>query len=64
MEDIYRFEFTAREVSLLMAGVITAQIEDEEFVKNYPENTELVESLKGTIQEWEALRVKIRKGYK
>lgn len=63
MEDIYRFEFTTRELSLLMAGIITAQVEDEEFVKNYPENAELVASLKETIKEWEALRVKLRKGY-
>ena len=50
MEDIYRFEFTAREVSLLMGAVITSQVEDEEFVKNYPEDVEPVETLRKTIK--------------
>lgn len=64
MEDIYRFEFTAREVTLLMGAVITSQVEDEEFVKNYPEDVELVETLRKTIKEYEALRDKLRKDYK
>ena len=64
MEDIYRFEFTSRQVTLLMSSVIIAQVQDEQFVKNYPENTELVASLTETIKEYEALRDKLRKDYK
>ena len=63
MVDIYKFEFTAREVSLLMSAVIAAQVEDEQYVKNYPENAELAASLKETIIEYGALRDKLRKDY-
>lgn len=65
MGDIYRYEFTLEEVSDLVMGIITAKVEDEQFIKNYSgDDIEFTEKLKDNIQRYNALLDKIRRDVK
>ena len=64
MEDIYRYEFTIEEVSDLVMGIVTAKVEDEIFIKEFPDDTELNEKIKDNIRRYNALLDKIRRDVK
>lgn len=59
-EMTYKFEFTLKEVSMLVSAVIHAQVDDEQFIKNYPENKELVENLEKEKDMLQAILDKLR----
>lgn len=66
MEDIYRFEFTSAELNRLVVGLITAKIDDEQYIKIYGSvaDPEIVKTCIRNIQQCEALLVKLRRDYK
>ena len=64
MEDIYRYEFTLEEVSDLVMGIVTAKVEDELFLKEFPDDTELNEKIKDNVRRYNALLDKIRRDVK
>ena len=65
MEDIYRYEFTLEEVSDLVMGIITAKVEDDQFIKNYSgDDIKFTEKIKDNIRRYDALLDKIRRDYK
>lgn len=57
---MYRFEFTSEEVTELVAAVIKSQVDDELFIKNYPDNKELIGSLKREIDRLQNILDKLR----
>ena len=64
MEDIYRYEFTAKEINDLTVGLVTAKVDNESFIKDFSDETDLVETLKADIRRYDALLDKLRRDYK
>lgn len=56
----YKFEFTSEEVNKLVVAVVMAQVDDERFIKEYPENKELVGNLKKELDMFQAILDKLR----
>lgn len=55
----YKFEFTSEEVIKLVSAVIMAQVDDEQFIKNYPDNKELIGNLKKEIDMFQSILDKL-----
>jgi len=56
----YKFEFTSEEVNKLVVAVVMAQVDDERFIKEYPDNKELVGNLKKELDMFQAILDKLR----
>ena len=57
----FKFEFTSEEVANLVGAVITAQVKDEQFIKEYSEeNPELCAKLQNILRVYEELLKKLR----
>ena len=56
----YKFEFTSEEVTKLVSAVIMAQVDDEQFIKNYPDNKDLIGNLKKEIDMFQSILDKLR----
>lgn len=67
MEDNYfdkmtfKLEFTPEELTKLISAVILAQVDDESFIKNYPDDKELIGKLKKEIDIYHSILDKLRK---
>ena len=57
----FKLEFTPEEVTKLVSAVILAQVDDEQFIKNYPDDKELIGNLKKEIDMYQAILDKLRK---
>ena len=65
MEDIFRYEFTVEEVNRLYMGLITAKIDDEQFLVKYPDADPGVKRMCAcNIRACEVLMDKLRRDYK
>ena len=56
----YKFEFTSEEVNKLVVAVVLAQVDDERFIKEYPDNKELVGNLKKELDMFQTILDKLR----
>ena len=57
----YKFEFTSEEVTRLVSAVILAQVDDEQFIKQYSEeNPELCAKLQNKLRIYAELLQKLR----
>lgn len=64
MEETYKFEFTASELSDLVMGVITAKCDEKHFIEMFPEDPEAVHKAQVSILRYAALLDKLRRDYK
>lgn len=56
----YKFEFTSEEVTKLVSAAIRAQVENEQFIKNYADNKELINHLEKEIDMYQSILDKLR----
>lgn len=58
----YKFEFTSEEVTKLVSAVIVAQVDDEQFIKQFSEeNPELCGKLQNNLRIYAEILKKLRK---
>ncbi len=56
----FKLEITPEEVTKLVWAVIYAKLDDEEYIKNYPDDKELIGKLKKEIDIYQAILDKLR----
>ena len=57
----FKLEFTPEEVTKLVSAVIFAQVDGQQFIKNYPDDKELIGKLKKEIDMYQTILDKLRK---
>ena len=56
----FKLEFTPEEVTKLIWAVILSKLDDEQYIKNYPNDKELIEKLNKELDVYETILVKLR----
>ena len=56
----FKLEFTSKEVTRLVSAIILAKVDDEQYIKNYPDDKELIGNLKKEIDMYQAILDKLR----
>lgn len=57
----FKLEFTPEEVTKLVSAVIFSKVDDEQFIKNYSDDKELIGKLKKEIDMYQTILDKLRK---